>query len=63
MNDSKKARHYIETFRTHVMPGTEYVDFPSGRIHLNAMTDDEAIKVANGLMEMEHEASNGAYKQ
>lgn len=52
----KQARHYITTFAKHIIPGTEYVEFPSGKIYFNNMTDEEAIKVAIGLMELETEA-------
>ena len=54
-----QARHYITNFAKHVIPGTQYVDFASGRIHLNNMTDAEAIKVAIGLMEIEAQAVGG----
>jgi hypothetical protein len=54
-----QARHYISNFAKHIVPGTEYVDFPSGRIHLNNMTDDQAVKVAIGLMEIEAQADKG----
>ena len=35
-----QARHYIENFKKHTMPGMEFVDFPSGRFHLDDMTDE-----------------------
>jgi hypothetical protein len=54
-----QARHYIANFAKHVVPGTEYVDFPSGRIYLNQMTDEQAVKVAIGLMEIEAQAGKG----
>jgi hypothetical protein len=54
-----QARHYVANFAKHTMPGTEYVDFPSGRIHLNKMTDEEAVKVAIGLMHIEAQAGKG----
>lgn len=53
----EQARHYIGTFAKHVIPGAEYVDFPSGRINFSTMTDEQAIKVAIGLMELEEAAS------
>lgn len=58
-----QARHYVMTFVQYVIPGTEYADFPSGRIHFDNMTDDEAVKVAVGLMEIETEAMRGKMKQ
>lgn len=58
-----QARHYIETFAKHTLPGTEYVEFASERIYFNDMTDEQAIKVARGLMEIEEQASIGARKQ
>jgi hypothetical protein len=59
----QQARNYIETFSKHVFKGMEYVDFPSGRIYLNDMTDAQAIKVAYGLMYIEDQATKGARKQ
>jgi hypothetical protein len=62
MSDSPtpaQARHYIANFAKHTIPGTQYVDFPSGRIFLNNMTDEEAVKVAVGLMEIEARAARG----
>lgn len=58
-----QARHYIDKFKKHIMPGMEFVDFPSGRIHLDNMTDDQAVKVAVGLMELESKAAKGARRQ
>lgn len=57
------ARHYIKNFSEHTLPGTEYADFPSGRIYFNNMTDEQAVKVAVGLMEIEAEAMSGMRKQ
>jgi hypothetical protein len=54
-----KARCYIGNFTKYIIPGTEYVDFPSSRIYINNMTDDEAVKVAHGLMEIEARATKG----
>lgn len=54
----EQARDYIATFAKHTMPGAEYVDFPSGRIHFSNMTDEQAIKVARGLMDIEAQAAN-----
>jgi len=45
------------------MPGTAYADFPSGRIFFDNMTDEQAVKVAVGLMEIEAEAMKGMRKQ
>lgn len=56
----EQARHYINNFSKHVLRGTEYVEFPSGRINFSNMTDEQAIKVANGLMELETEAMREA---
>lgn len=60
---AEQARHYIDTFSKHVLKGMNYVDFPSGRVYLNDMTDEQAIKVAYGLMDIEEQASKGARKQ
>jgi hypothetical protein len=54
-----QARHYIANFAKHTMPGTQYVDFASGRIFLSNMTDNEAVRVAIGLMEIEAQAQKG----
>lgn len=51
------ARRYIETFAKYALPGTTYVEFPSGPIHFDNMTDEQAIKVAVGLMDIEAEAA------
>lgn len=59
----EQARHYITTFAKHTVPGAQYVDFPSERIHFNNMTDEQAVKVAIGLMDIEAEAAKGAPKQ
>lgn len=59
----KQARYYIDNFKNFIIPGTEFVDFPSGRIEFDDMTDDEAIKVAEGLMELEAEAIRGKISQ
>ena len=58
-----QARHYIKNFCEHTMPGTEYADFASGRVYFNDMTDEQAAKVAVGLMEIEAEAVEGMRKQ
>lgn len=59
----EQARHYIATFAKHIVPGAEYVTFASGTIHFNKMTDEEAIKVAHGLMEIEAESMRAGMKQ
>jgi hypothetical protein len=59
----EQARHYIATFREHTLPGADYADFPSGRIHFDNMTDDQAVKVAQALMEIEAEAGKGIRRQ
>lgn len=60
----EQARHYIDTFSKHVVPGCRYVEFGDGTtIHFDNMTDNEAIRVAKGIMDMEEEASKGAIKQ
>jgi hypothetical protein len=59
----EKARHYIGTFREHTLPGADYADFPSGRIHFDDMTDDQAVKVARALMDIEAEAGKGVRRQ
>lgn len=61
--NAETARQYIEDFKHHFQGKIEFVDFPSGRIYLDKMTDFEAIKVANGLYDMEQEAAKGAIKQ
>lgn len=56
--DAAKARQYIKDFE-HLSPkfkGMTYVTFPSGTIHFNKMNNREAIKVANGLIELKAEA-------
>ena len=58
-----QAREYVKTFCEHTLPGTEYADFPSGRIYFDNMTDEQAVKVAVGLMEIEAEAMEGMRKQ
>lgn len=61
---AEKARYYIKIFSEHVLKGAEYVEFADGEvIHFNNMTDDQAIKIANGLMELEAKAGKGAVKQ
>jgi len=51
------ARHYIENFAKYTIPGATYVEFPSGPIHFDNMTDEQAVKVAIGLMDIEAEAA------
>lgn len=62
-NTPEQARHYITNFAKHIIPGTEYVDFGKERVYLNNMNDAEAIRVAEGLMDIEAKASKGIIKQ
>lgn len=56
--DAKKARQYIKDFEklSPKFKGMDSVTFPSGTIYFNDMTDAQAIKVANGMIEMKSEA-------
>lgn len=57
------ARKYIAQFRRYTMPGTQYIDFRYKRIYFDNMNDHEAIKAANGLMEIEAHTARGSIKQ
>jgi hypothetical protein len=52
-----QARHYIEAFRKHTLPGTDWVDTDKRRIHIDNMTDDDALFVAGEFARMEAEAA------
>lgn len=53
-----EAREYINYFLKNVFPENAlYVEFPSGRIYFDNMTDEQAIKVAIGLLEIEASAN------
>ena len=58
LDNAETARRYVWNWRTKLgkKRRVDYVDFPSGRIHLNEMTDEQAIKVAYGLREIEEQA-------
>lgn len=61
---SDQAREYIQIFSKHTMPGARYVCFEdSPTIYFNNMTDEQAIKVADCLMDIEAEAAKRATKQ
>jgi hypothetical protein len=60
---AEQARQYIKEFQQYTFHGVEYVDFASGRIYLNNMTDEQAIKVCYGLMDIEEQAAKGVRKQ
>jgi hypothetical protein len=51
------AREYIAVFRRHTLPGTQYVDTNVRRIHLDHMTDEDALFVAGEFQRMEEEAT------
>lgn len=49
-----EARTYIDSFRETTGLDATYVQFEAGdMIYLNNMTDDEAIRVARGLWDIE----------
>jgi hypothetical protein len=52
------ARHYIETFRRHTLPGTDWVDTDERRILLDHMTDQDAVFVAGEFLRMELAAAH-----
>ena len=55
----EQARQYIKIFSDHVMPGTTFVEFGNGdKIEFESMSDDQAVRVARGLMEIELEAAS-----
>lgn len=53
----KEARAYIKNFSKHTVPGAEYVDTATRRIHFNDMSDEDALFVANDLIRIENEAA------
>lgn len=55
---SETARKYINNFKKNYpqFKDMNYVMFPSGGIDFDLMTDEQAIKVANGLLDIEAEA-------
>lgn len=59
-----EAREYVAIFAEHTMPGARYVEFKdNSRIYFSNMNDDQALKVAASLLELEIEASKTEVKQ
>jgi hypothetical protein len=56
-DEVRNARHYIKTFCTYTLPGTEWVDTKTRRIQLDNMTDDDALFVASEFQRMEAEVA------
>lgn len=52
-----EAREYIAIFRKHIMPGTDWVQTTIKIIHLDKMTDHEALWVSAEFKRMEIEAA------
>lgn len=57
ITDAKKARAYIKKFEKAFGKKIDYVDTPKRRLHLNSMTDDDAIFIANEFQKMTSEAA------
>jgi hypothetical protein len=54
----EEARRYIALFRRHTLPGAQYVQTSAGRyIHLDRMSDADALFVAAEFQRMESEAA------
>lgn len=52
------ARQYIEVFSKHTLPGTDHVQFGDGTtVNFSTMTNEDAVRVARGLMSIEAEAA------
>lgn len=61
---AEQARHYIAYFAKHVVPGTTWVGYADKRkVEFANMTDEEAIQVARGLIDIEAEAANKRNKK
>lgn len=64
--NATEARTYIKHFVEHVSPrkGMDMVRFADGtEVQFSNMTDDEAIRVAGGLKEIEAEAAQKSFSR
>lgn len=51
--NASEAREYIKTFIEHTMPGSTHVELKDGVVYFDNMTDDQAVQIASGLIQIE----------
>lgn len=59
----QQAREYIEVYRTHTQPGATHLRTTTGPLYFDQLSDDDAVKVARALSQMEAAASMMALKK
>lgn len=61
--EASKAREYIEEFKREYYPTMTWVQFGNEKVQFEGMDDATAIRVANGLLQIEAEGTKNRPRQ